>query len=260
MRVDLAFPVPALYGFLMVLARVAGAFVFVPLPGVRTGPEAARVLLALAVSAAVFPLWPALPETGPGAGQLALWVTAEAAFGVTAGVAVALLTESLLLACQVIGLQAGYSYASTVDPATEADSNVLQVLAQLAGGLLFFSLGLDRQIVRVFAQSFHACPPGSYMPSLSSADAIVRLGAGMFSTGMRLALPVVAFLVLVDIALALLGRINANLQLLTLAFPVKMMAALALLATVSALFLPLYRSAAERTFHVLFRVLAGHGG
>ena len=47
---------------------------------------------------------------------------------------------------------------------------------------------------------------------------------------MRLALPVVALLMLVDLALALLGRLNAQLQLLTLAFPAKMLAALLLLA------------------------------
>ena len=49
----------------------------------------------------------------------------------------------------------------------------------------------------------------------------IRLGATLFSVGMRLALPVVALLVMVDVALALLGRINAQLQLLTLAFPAK---------------------------------------
>ena len=48
----------------------------------------------------------------------------------------------------------------------------------------------------------------------------------MFSVGLRLALPVVALLVMVDVALALLGRLNPQLQLLSLAFPVKMLTAL----------------------------------
>jgi flagellar biosynthetic protein FliR len=52
----------------------------------------------------------------------------------------------------------------------------------------------------------------------------------------RLALPVVALLVMVDVALALLGRINAQLQLLSLAFPAKMLIALILLSWMSAMF------------------------
>jgi flagellar biosynthetic protein FliR len=77
----------------------------------------------------------------------------------------------------------------------------------------------------------------------------------MFATGMRLALPVVVLLALIDVALALLGRIHQQLQLLTLAFPVKMLATLAFLALILILFLPVYRAAAERTVAVLYRLL-----
>jgi flagellar biosynthesis protein FliR len=51
------------------------------------------------------------------------------------------------------------------------------------------------------------------------AEALIRLGASLFAVGVRLALPVVALLVMVDVALALMGRLNQQLQLLSLAFP-----------------------------------------
>jgi flagellar biosynthetic protein FliR len=253
-------PVGTLFAFLLVLARIGGAFVFVPLPGIGTGPEPARVMLAVAFTVALYPVWPS-GVAATSAPALLLALACEAAFGLTAGVAVAFLTETLLLATQVFGLQAGYSYASTVDPTTQADSNVLLVFAQLTAGLLFFSLGLDREILRVFARSLSAFPPGTYGLTLPSAEALVRLGAAMFSTGLRLAMPVVALLMLVDIGLALMGRLHQQLQLLTLAFPVKMLASLAFLAVISALFLPVYRGAAARTLSTLFTLLSGaHGG
>ncbi len=49
-----------------------------------------------------------------------------------------------------------------------------------------------------------------------------------------------------DLALALLGRLNAQLQLVILAFPVKMMAALALLAALAVLFSRLYMAGARQ--------------
>ena len=59
---------------------------------------------------------------------------------------------------------------------------------------------------------------------------MIHLGSNLFSVGVRLALPVVALLVMVDVALALMGRLNAQLQLLSLAFPAKMLVALLVLA------------------------------
>jgi flagellar biosynthetic protein FliR len=75
---------------------------------------------------------------------------------------------------------------------------------------------------------------------------MARLTAGIFSWGIRLALPVVALLTLVDLALALVGRLNAQLQLILLAFPVKMLAALGLLAALAVLIPRVYGAAARQ--------------
>ena len=72
--------------------------------------------------------------------------------------------------------------------------------------------------------------------STASAEAIIRLGSSLFAFGLRLALPVIALLLMVDIALALLGRLNQQLQLLSLAFPLKMLTALLVLSWMAAVF------------------------
>ena len=70
----------------------------------------------------------------------------------------------------------------------------------------------------------------------------------MFSTGVRLALPVIAVLVMVDISLALLGRINSQLQLLMVAFPIKMLLALTVLGWIVILMPAVMRSDSAVTF------------
>jgi flagellar biosynthesis protein FliR len=255
MRASLALPFSTLYGFLLVLARVTGAFVFLPLPGVKDGPQAARVVLSLALTVALYPRWPAPEIPDRALGLMTGWALAEAALGITVGLAVAFVTEAFLLAAQVIGMQAGYAYASMVDPATQADSSVLLVFAQLAGGLLFFALGFDREILRIFARSLETMPAGSFLPSLRTAEDLLRAGSGLFSVGLRLAMPVIALLVLVDLSLALLGRLNAQLQLLTMAFPAKMLAALVLLAWMTAIFPHMFRDSADRVWAALRQVL-----
>jgi flagellar biosynthesis protein FliR len=136
MRAEFTLPLATLASFLLVLTRVGSAVVFVPLPGVRQGPEPARILLALALTVMLRPRWPAVAEA-PTAGQLAGWLAAEAALGVFAGLLVGFLAEALQVAAQAVGLEAGFAYSSIVDPQTQADSGVLLVFAQLAAGLIF---------------------------------------------------------------------------------------------------------------------------
>jgi flagellar biosynthetic protein FliR len=225
-----------LYAFLLVLARVAGALVFVPLPGISAGPQPARAALALGMTLALYGRWPAV-NAGVFTGmRLAGWAAAEASVGIAIGVSVAIALEAFALAAQLLGLQAGYAYASTIDPTTQADSGILLVMSQLFAGLLFFALGLDREILRLFAQSLDKVPAGTYVLGPAAAQAVIRLGASLFAVGVRLALPVVALLVMVDVALALLGRLNQHLQLLHLAFPAKMLTALLVLSWIAVLY------------------------
>jgi flagellar biosynthetic protein FliR len=255
MSADGALPVSLVCAFLLVLARVSFAFVFVPLPGSHAAPDATRIVLALTMTIALYPVWPVVSIKELQLSQLVRWILSEAAFGLTIGVAIALISEAFVLAAQIIGFQAGYSYASAIDPATQSDSTVLQTIVQLCAGLLFFVTGLHREVLRVVAHSLEVWPPGTFVITDSVGGAIRNLGAAMLSTGVRLALPVLALTILVDVSLALLGRINAQLQLLTLAMPLKMLAGLAMLAALLTVFPLVFERSAQQTFSVLARVL-----
>jgi flagellar biosynthetic protein FliR len=236
MPVNLTLSVGTLFGFLLVLTRVAGAFVFVPLPGIGSAIAPARAAFALGFTLALASRWPVVEGGNPALGTLAAWVGAEAAAGIAIGISVAIVLEAFTLGAQVLGLPAGYGYASTVDPTTQADAGILVVLSQLVAGMLFFAMGLDREVLRLFAQSLDRVPAGTYLFNTHSADALIQLGSNLFSVGVRLALPVVALLVMVDVALGLMGLLNAQLQLLHLAFPAKMLVALLVLAWIAPLF------------------------
>ncbi len=152
---ELVLSTATLLGFLVTLARVTGVFVFVPLPGLTSGFAVARTVLSLSMTVALFPYWPHLPAD-LSAGLLTVWMISEAALGMGIGLSVAFVTEGFNVAAQIMGLQAGYAYASTVDPNTQADSTVLVLLVQLAAGMLFFAMGLDREVIRIFVRSMEA--------------------------------------------------------------------------------------------------------
>lgn len=251
----LGLPVSTMVAFLFVMARVAGVVAFLPVPGFRNAPELIRAILAMALTVALFPFWPQVSNALPSFGALAGTAFAEAGFGLVAGLAVAFLNEGFQIAAQVLGVQAGYGFATTIDPSSQADSGVLQSMMTLITGLLFFTFGFDHEVLRVLAASFQKFPAGQWAPSLASLDGIVRLGGGMFTLGLRLAMPVIALLLTLDLALALLGRMQQQLHLLSLAFPVKMMAATAILAMLAPVVARLFQGAGGRMIEALWHTV-----
>ena len=243
MRGELVLSVSTLLGFLLTLVRVAGVFVFVPIPGVSSVAQPGarhsgaghhhRSVSRVAAGRR--------PRLRPGCSLL--WIMVEAALGIGIGLAVAFVSEAFAVGAQVMGLQAGYAFASTIDPEHAGRFD-------RAGGLRAACrrAAVLRHRARPRGAAHFRAQPGNLPGGLVRADARRRRrkcwpsGRTMFRTGLRLALPMIAVLVMVDISLALLGRVNAQLQLLTIAFPVKMMVGLVLLGWL-ALLLPALCSA-----------------
>lgn len=251
MRADLSIPFSALIAFALVLARIAGAFVFVPLPVKDAGPGIARVVLSLATTVALFPEWPRVESANLSLGLFTAWLVSEAALGISIGVAVSFISEGLTFGAHVLALQAGFGYASIVDPTTQADSDVLPVMAQLLASLFFFSMGLHRFVISAFAYSLTKYPPGAFAVTGDMAVTVVRVGSSLFAVGVRLAFPIVALLFMAEIALALIGRVNSQLHMSAHSFPMKIMIALLMLGSVLLVTPQLYSSYADTIFKLI---------
>jgi flagellar biosynthetic protein FliR len=256
MGTDLTIDVGTLYAFLLVLARISGAFIFVPIPGIQAGPQIARVLLSVSLTLALQPRWPVIDAAGVSFPLLIGWILAEAGMGLAVGLAVAILTEGFQMGAQIISLQAGYTFASTIDPSSGADSTVLIMISQTAAGLLFFATGLDRQILRAFADSLTAHPPGHFAITLPMATRMIQASSAIFTTGLRLVLPLLALLLMVEISLALLTRLNSQLQLMQISFPIKMLLSLTLFGWLLLIFPQVFAQSASRAMQLVYSLLA----
>jgi|SRR5579871_653944 len=255
MHGEVAVHASELYGFLLVLSRMTGVFIFLPLPGFKAGPDVAKIALGLALTFALYSRWPVIQPVPVSMVQLAGWAIAEAGIGLATGLAVSFMIEWLVMAAQAISTQSGFSYASTVDPNTEADATVLIVIAQTVAALLFFAMGFDRQLLNILARSLETSPPGHFAATRPNVEALVALGSTIFSTGVRLMLPLMTLLFLVDLCMGLLGRLNAQLQLMALAFPAKMLVAMCALSMLVFLIPKFYQQSANAAFGALGKFL-----
>jgi flagellar biosynthetic protein FliR len=89
-----------------------------------------------------------------------------------------------------------------------------------------------------------------------SVTLIIHLGSRMFVDGIKLALPVVTLLFLVDLGLSALTRLQSQLQLLTLAFPAKVLLSIIFLSTILVRWSDSFQRLTVETFTYVFRLMA----
>jgi flagellar biosynthetic protein FliR len=222
MPAEIAVPAAWVGGFMLTLVRVSALVAMLPIPGFKAAPDLPRACFALGLTLALSARWPAVDLGSASVAQISVWMLTQAAVGLATGMVAAFALDILVLFAQIAGMQAGYSFASTFDPSTQADSGVLLVFAQLTAGLMFFALGFDREILRTLTISWDTTTAAPAVLTGEAARNLLRMGSGLFSSALRLALPVAAFLLIVDIALGIFGRLAAQLQIVTMAFPIKM--------------------------------------
>ena len=83
--------------------------------------------------------------------------------------------------------------------------------------------------MKALADSLRLAPPESFALHRGWALGMAHFAGSIFSAGLRLATPVIALILLADFSLAVLGRVQAQLHLMTLTTPVKLAAAMLLL-------------------------------
>jgi flagellar biosynthetic protein FliR len=153
----------------------------------------------------------------------------ELAVGLVYGLTLTLLNEMMIFAGQIIGLQFSYSLVNLLDPNSAIQTPLLGDLFQLMGTLVVITAGLDRIMLASMVRSFHAAPLGSFALAPASALEIVRAAGGVFLAAVELAAPVLAATMLVEVSVALLGKLSPQLPVMMLTVPLKTLTGFAIL-------------------------------
>jgi len=192
-------------------------------------PTSARVFLGLCIAAACFSAkWSEGVEAGE-ASLSGFWMICTQ--NLMTGLAVALLWNTVLEACalaiQLASVQSGLSYASIIDPTNDTESGSLLGITQFCVLITFLSAGVHLEFLAALLQADSLWQGFSREgPTLGVLKSMMGYS---FTTGLRLAAPFVASMLLLDIASAIAGRFAERFQISMLIFPVKWVATLLIL-------------------------------
>jgi len=203
----------------LTLVRVSGMVLFAPFFSATAIPIRVKAIFSGMVAFLVAPLVAQLPGARVNLGFSSL--LGELAVGLVYGLALALLNEMMLFAGQIAGLQFSFSLVNLLDPASNIQTPLLGELFQLMGTLVVIAAGLDRILLASMVRSFRVVPLGAYTLAPMAAMGIVRAAAGIFLAAVELAAPILAATMLVEVAVALLGKLSPQLPVMNLTVPLK---------------------------------------
>jgi flagellar biosynthesis protein FliR len=212
----------------LALVRVSGVIMFAPFFSSTSLPIRTKAMFVGTVAFLLAPVVAALPQASVDISFAAL--LGELAVGLVYGLTLALLSEMLLFAGQIVGLQFSFSLVNLMDPTSNSQTPLMGELFQLVGTLVVIAAGLDRILLASMVRSFHAVPLGQFALTQVSSGAITRAASGVFLAGVELAAPVLAATMLVEIAVSLMGKLSPQLPVMNLTVPIKTITGLLILS------------------------------
>ncbi len=198
--------------------RILALFSTAPILSDKSVNSRVRIGLALCISMLITPL---LGSSGiplfslPGV----LTLCRQLMLGMALGWGMTLVFAAIRLAGEVIGLQMGLSFASFYDQASHSSVSVLARILYSLALLLFLSIDGHLVLLRLLTETFISLPVGNEHHQISFFTGLCDMAGLIFSSALRLALPVILLLLTMNMTLGLLNRMSPQLSVFVIGFP-----------------------------------------
>ena len=205
------------YALLWPMLRMSALMLFAPVFSLPALTTRLRVLLALALSVMVYPMfdWPRIdPLSARGLLEIVNQITIGLMMGLILQVAIA----AVVVAGQAISNSMGLSMAMMIDPNLGNVPTVAQFLIVLAT-LVFVGLGGHGLLLAMLVESFSSLPVGTFMMVDQSWRQVLAWSSMMFLGAVLIALPVMVTLLFINIGIGVITRAAPSLNIFAVGLP-----------------------------------------
>ncbi|HTV25335.1 MAG TPA: flagellar biosynthetic protein FliR [Polyangiaceae bacterium] len=201
------------------LGRISGVVAVSPIPW-SNAPARVRVGLVIFMLAAVHGLGDSDIDGLPSAAWAASNIATEFIIGASIGMVVRLSVAAAEIAGGAIAMPMGFSAAQAFDPTMGSTDSVLTRLFRNLALLLALISGLHRAMLETLVSSFRLLPVGTATHIEATFPIFMDLCAHVVRVGLQLALPLLAVLLMANIALAFVSRAAPTMQIFNVGFAV----------------------------------------
>lgn len=211
------------------LCRIGGLLMVMAVFGSRLVPMQVRILLTLAITLVVAPLLPAMPAIELFSLRGFLVTGQQVLIGIAMGQVTLFLTETFVIAGQVIAMQTSLGFASLADPMNGQSTPVVGQFYLMLATLVFLAVDGHLVLLRLVILSFQTLPVSeSGLTGLMYRDLASFLGI-MFQAALLISLSAIIALLLINFSFGVMTRAAPQLNVFSIGFAVSMIAGLFIL-------------------------------
>jgi flagellar biosynthetic protein FliR len=248
--------VDTVFRVLWAALRVGGVVMIAPLFGAMFIPPRARLLLTMVLAFAMLPVIGAVPAHSPLSVAGFLAIAQELAVGTAIGFLFKLAMEAAVLGGQIVSSGTGLSFAMVVDPQA-GGIPLLGRFYLIIATLLMLATNAHLQLIEALAASYELLPIGSGGLTAADARQVADFAGIMFIGAVKLALPSVAALLMVNVAFGVISRAAPTLNLFAVGFPITLLMGFLVMLLDIPGHGPIWQSQLTEAFAAISRLLAG---
>lgn len=204
-----------IYPLTRILAMIASS----PVLGNTQVPARIKIGLSVLLTLIIAPTISAMPQVATGSPQGILIMIQQVIIGVSMGFTIRLIFSAVEMAGEMAGLQMGLGFASFYDPINAVHSAIIAQWLGIIAILAFLSMNGHLYMLSALAESFQTLPIGSMM-SVQGLYGVASWGGSIFAYALQISLPILAALLITNIALGILTRAAPQLNLFAVGFPI----------------------------------------
>lgn len=229
--------------FLLVFVRMTGLFVVAPIFGRRNIPAYFKIgfsfftSLILVNTAAVQQV-----QYGESLLEYALLVIKEFLIGLSMGFVAYLSYNAIYIAGELIDMQIGFGMVNVMDPMSNIQVPITSNFYFITGMLVFLVINGHHMLIKALYDSFASCPPGKAVFGPGIYDNISELFGTVLATGFKMAAPVVATVLIIDIALGIISKMVPQMNIFVVGMPFKIIVGLIIIVITLPMFVSVLKS------------------
>lgn len=229
--------------FMLVFVRMTGLFVVSPIFGRRNIPAYFKIGFSFFIALILVNTTAVQGFQYDGSIlAYALLVIKEFIVGMSIGFIAYIAFTAIYVAGEIIDMQMGFGIVNVMDPISNIQVPVTSNLYFIMSMLLLLLMNGHHMLIKTIFDSFTTLPLGTVVFDASLADGLIAVFGTVFVTGFKIAAPVVAAILITDVALGTISRMVPQLNIFVIGMPLKIFIGLIILLITMPMFMNVMES------------------
>ncbi len=232
---------------LVVAIRVGAMLLFSPIWGSPAIPRQVRVLLVFATAAGLAPV---IPFSEAALEHPELIIPGEFFVGLLLGMGIRIAFAVLHFAGQLVGFSMAFSAVQAIDPQTQNRSSLMSGYFTLIGYAVFLAADMHHEFLVAMQVSYESFPIGGVPQVADWFDLLMTTAGNIFIVGWKIGFPLFVVILLTDMTVGFLARMQPQFNAMILALPLKILVGLVVMGASLVVFPAIMREVAA---YVVFK-------